>query len=86
MHTVIPEFIIHDRAAYIKGRTIFQYIRHVQDIILYADKHKLDIILIFLDFEKAFNSVEHEYIYKTLKKSNFGENLIKWIKALYSGC
>ena len=30
--------------------------------------------------------MEHEYIYKTLTKFNFGENLIRWVKTLYSGC
>ena len=87
LHTVLPELISHDQTAYnIKGRTISQNNKLVQDIILFADKHKLDIILLFLDFENAFDSVEHKYIYKTMEKFNFGENLIKWIKTLYSGC
>ena len=86
LYTVLPKLISHDQTAYIKGRTISQNIRLVQDIILYADKHKLDTILLFLYFEKAFDSVEHEYVYKTFEKSNFGENLIKWIEILYSGC
>ena len=67
LHTVLPQLISHDQTAYIKGRTISQNIRLVQDMILYADKHKLDTItlLLFLDFERAFDSVEHEYFYKT---------------------
>ena len=52
----------YDQTAYIKGRTISQNIRLVQDISLYADKHKLNTILLFLNFEKAFGSVEHVYI------------------------
>ena len=72
-HTVLPKLISQDQTAYIKGRTISQNIRLVQDIILYADKHKLNTILLFLDFEKAFDSVEHEYIYITLTKFYFGE-------------
>ena len=84
--TPIPKLISQDQTAYIKRRTISQNIRLVQDIILYADKHKLNTIILFLDFEKAFDSVEHEYIYKTLTKFNFGENLIRWVKTLYSGC
>ena len=61
LHTVLPDLISHDQTAYIKGRTISQTIRLVQDIIqdilvqdiiLYADKHKLDTILLFLDSRK----------------------------------
>ena len=29
--------------------------------------------------------MEHDYIYKTLTKFNFGENFIRWAKPLYSG-
>ena len=41
----------------------------------------------FLNFEKAFDSVKHEFIFKkTSEKYNSGVNLIRWIKTLYSGC
>ena len=41
-HTVLHKLISHDQAAYIKGKTLFQNIRLIQDIILYADKHKIN--------------------------------------------
>ena len=72
LHTVLPDLISHDQTAYIKGRTISQTIRLVQDIIqdilvqdiiLYADKHKLDTILLFLDSRKHSTQARQARIY-----------------------
>ena len=37
----------------------------------------------FLDFEKAFDSVEWSFIWKTLSSFNFGSSVINWIKLCY---
>ena len=41
-------------------------------------------ILLFLDFEKAFDSIEWDFLFKTLEKFNLGCNFIKWTKILYT--
>ena len=37
-----------------------------------------------IDFENAFDSVQLEFMFNTLKTINFEENFIKWIKTLYT--
>ena len=37
----------------------------------------------YLDIAKAFDSVQHEYLYKALKKAGYKEELINTIKWLY---
>lgn len=44
----------------------------------------LDGILLFLDFEKAFDSVEYNFMFKTLEKFRFGDKFIDMIKLLYN--
>ena len=44
----------------------------------------LEAYITQIDFEKAFNSVEWDFLFKTLKAVNFGENFIAWIKTLYT--
>ena len=39
----------------------------------------------FLEFEKAFDSVEKYFMWKTLSSFNFGPSLISWIKLCYCG-
>ena len=41
-------------------------------------------IAIFLDFRKAFDSIEWEYFKAALKAFNFGPNLLNWIDVFYN--
>ena len=40
--------------------------------------------LLCMDFQKAFDSVEHNFMFAVLRKFNFGDFLIKWLKILYT--
>ena len=40
-------------------------------------------IAVFLDFEKAFDSIEWDFIQKCLESFNFGPNLRQWISVFY---
>ena len=40
-------------------------------------------LLLFVDFEKAFDTLEWSFIVKTLKYYNFGPSLISWVNTLY---
>ena len=54
------------------------------DLMSYTNKNDIDAILAQIDFEKAFDSIEWSFLYKTLKALNFGDYFISWIKLLYS--
>ena len=41
-------------------------------------------ILIAIDFEKAFDSLDHNYLLKVLQAFNFGPSFIQWIRTFYS--
>ena len=41
-------------------------------------------LAVFLDFEKAFDSIEWNYIQKCLVTFNFGPQLRQWINVIYS--
>ena len=54
------------------------------DIYEYCENNNEDCILLFADFEKAFDSVEWNFLFSTLMKFNFGSPFISWIKFLYT--
>ena len=41
-------------------------------------------ILVAIDFEKAFDSLDHVDLFKVLNAFNFGQSFIQWIRTLYS--
>ena len=53
------------------------------DIFEYCESKNEEGILLFLDFQKAFDSVNWNFLFKTLEKFNFGPQFLKWLKILY---
>jgi len=82
--SVLPNLIHPDQSGYVDGRNIGETIRAIDDIIHYADMENIPGLLLFLDFEKAFDSINWKFMLEVLNVFNFGENLIKWIKIFYS--
>ena len=72
---------------YIKNIFIGFILREIQDMIHYVlilIKSMIDDSIIFVDFIKAFDSLEWDFMYVTLKHFGFNNSFIKWVKALYS--
>jgi hypothetical protein len=44
----------------------------------------LDGLLLLVDFENTFVSIEWEFLIKALKSFNFGPSICKWFKTLYA--
>ena len=40
--------------------------------------------MVFLDFEKAFDSLEWNFLFETLQKFGFKKNFLNWIKLIYN--
>ncbi len=41
-------------------------------------------LLLLIDFEKAFDSLEWDFVRRVLRTYNFGENVQKWFNILYN--
>ena len=81
---VLPNLINHDQTGFLKGRFIGENIRLIDSIIQYATERNIPGLLLFIDFEKAFDSLEWPFIHDTLRSYGFGASLINWVKTLYS--
>ena len=71
---VIGRLIHTDQSGYIKGRNICTNIRLIQDVIDYFESGEDEGAIIFLDFQKAFDTVSHKFLLNALTKYNFGES------------
>ena len=49
-----------------------------------TEEQNIPGLIFFSDFEKAFDSLDHIYMFKCLKHFNFGNSLIRRIKLFYT--
>ena len=78
----LPSVIHQDQKGFVKGRYIGECIRTTFDIIEYCKANNKVGLLLLIDFEKAFDSVSHSFIIKTLKFFGYGYSFIKWINLI----
>ena len=57
---------------------------YIGDIMDYTKLHNLPGLMVTTDFEKAFDSLSWNFLFKSLEKFNFGESFMKWIRLLYT--
>lgn len=81
---ILPDIINEDQTGFIKGRYIGCNIRLLEDMIHYTAVSNTPGIILNIDFEKAFDSINWRFIEKTLETFNFGSNFIFYIKTLYN--
>ncbi len=84
LQVVLPSLIHTDQVAYIKDRYIGQNIRLMKDVITFTEDTNEPGIVTCIDFEKAFDTIEWEFLLKTLDIFGFGDNFKRWISILYT--
>ena len=66
------------------GRKIDNTVHMLRDLIDLVDKEDSQAAFIFLDQEKAFDRVNHDFLFKTMEAFGIGPNFIHWIRNIYS--
>ena len=79
----LPNLINYDQTGFIKGRFIGENIRLIDSVICYAKDKNIPGLLLFLDFEKAFDTIESSFIRKTFQHFGFGSSMLKWLNLFY---
>ena len=84
LQKVLPSLINPDQVGYMKDRFIGQNVRTIFDLMDLTNTEAIEAYIAQIDFEKAFDSIEWPFLFKTLKTFGFGENFINWIKIFYN--
>jgi len=79
----LNNIIQEDQSCGVPGRTIHDNVHIIRSIIEYYSKFREPIGIAQWGQEKAFDRVNHEYLFKSLERFGFGLNFINWIKLLY---
>lgn len=80
----LKEIINEAQIGYMENRFCGENTRLKADIIEYTKNYKIDAILLLIDFEKAFDTINWDFLFTTFKFYNFIDNFIDWIKILYT--
>ena len=60
----------------IPGRNIAKNLHTLNDVIRYGNSKNIEAAILFLDQEKAFDRVSHEFLLKTSRHLNFGDYIL----------
>ena len=80
LKTVLDKLISSDQTGFLKNRFMGENTRLIYDIMKYCEDNNTPVLLMLLDFEKAFDSLSFDFILKTFDFFGFGLTLKKWIK------
>ena len=80
----LPKLIHSDQTGFMKDRFIGQNVRLLNDLMEYTDVKEISGIFLFIDFEKAFDSIEWNFIKRSLELFNLGPFLTRWFSILYN--
>ena len=81
---ILPKLISKDQSGYIKERYIGLNARLISDIIDNCENNNIPGAIVCLDFEKAFDSLNWNFLFLALEKYGFGKSFIQWIKIFYN--
>ena len=82
---IAKDLIHEDQTGFVPGRSIYDATRLTKMLLTYTEMKNIKGSIIALDQEKAYDKIDHDYLWIVLKKNNFPEEIIKIISELYKG-
>uniref|UniRef100_A0A8C4WRH2 Reverse transcriptase domain-containing protein n=1 Tax=Eptatretus burgeri TaxID=7764 RepID=A0A8C4WRH2_EPTBU len=80
----LSSLLKEDQCYCVPKRSIYDNISLVRDIIELCKESPKDLGLLLLDQEKAFDRVDHRYLFEVLERFGLGSTFISSIKILYN--
>jgi len=79
----LTHIIRTNQTGFVEGRSIIDNTFMAQEALEWAEESEQDLVLLLLDFEKAFDRIEWGFLFSALAKLGFSETWIRWVKTLY---
>ena len=82
---VLSTVVHENQVGYMKGRLSGFNIRLMQDLFQWIESEDSSMsgAVMFVDFTKAFDMIELDFIERALRTFNFGPDLLDWVKLMY---
>ena len=82
---VLGSLVDPDQTCSVPGRSITSNVTLLRDVLDYIERTNESGILVSLDQEKAFDRVNHSFLFRLLEHLDFGPSFVKWVHTLYTG-
>ena len=63
-------------------RFIGEATRLISDVLEVTKECNIEGYMVMMDVEKAFDSMDHDFLLEVLKRFGFGDNFIDWIRII----
>jgi hypothetical protein len=83
IQTDLTEIIRPNQTGFVEGRSILDNVFMVQETLGWAEESNQDLVLLLLDFEKTFDKIEWDFLFKALDKLGFSPTWVRWVASLY---
>lgn len=81
---VLDTVISPSQQSGISGRTIFNNLHLMRDVIDYCENQAIPGYILSIDQEKAFDKVDRDFLYAVLERMGFGPRFIRAVQVLYT--
>lgn len=79
----MPNITHDDKTGYVKDPFIGKTTQSIYDITDFIVKENIPDLMSFIDFQKTFDSVEWECLFKWLETFNSGPDFLQLVKVFY---
>ena len=67
----------------VKDRFVGETVRSIFDLMAFYLKENIPGLMTFIDFQKAFDTLEWNFVFSCLEAFGFGPEFIWWVRTLY---
>ena len=85
MEKVLDENRPREQAGFRKKYSTVDHLQALNQLIEKSEEYQLPLVIGFIDYKKAFDSIEHFSIFETLRKINVNETYVKILENIYKG-
>ncbi len=83
IQSALTHIIRPNQTGFVEGRSILDNVFMAQEGLGWAEESGQDLVLLLLDFEKAFDRIEWGFLFTALSKLGFNDTWVRWVGALY---
>jgi len=80
----IISLVHRNQYGFIKSRTIQDCLAWAFEYLHLCPHSRKEIVIIKLDFEKAFDKIEHQAMITIMRAMGFGQRWLKWMEAIFA--